>query len=313
MTHPARIDVHQHIVPPAYASWLTGQGISAGGMPIPQWSKQAAMAMMDGQGIRTGVLSISTPGVHLGDAAEARHRAREVNEAAADVVKDRPDRFGFFATLTLPDVDGSLAETAYALDELGADGVILLANSRGHYLGEADFDPLMAELDRRGTVVFVHPSHLPGQAVLEVPAYLADFLLDTTRAALHLVRSGTMARYRRMKVILSHAGGFVPYASHRFAQLSPLSSDVPPSPGDFLDDLRRFYFDTALSASPAALPSLLAFADPTHILYGSDWPYAPEQVGGYFATELDASSDVDSDRRAAINRGNAELLFPRLR
>ena len=169
MSTSNRIDVHQHIVPPAYRDWVNEKGFSFGGIPIPQWELQKTINMMDEHGIATGIVSVSTPGVHFGNDAEARVKAREVNEFAATVAFDRPDRFGFFATLTLPDVEGAIAEAVYALDELHAAGVILLANTRGHYLGEKAFDPLMEELNRRHAIVFVHPSELPGASLPGVP------------------------------------------------------------------------------------------------------------------------------------------------
>ncbi|MEU5263088.1 amidohydrolase family protein [Amycolatopsis sp. NPDC021455] len=107
------------------------------------------------------MLSLSTPGVYFGDVAEARRWAREINEYCAEVVTRRPDRFGFFATLTLPDVDGALAESEYALESLHADGIVLLADNDGRYLGDPEFEPLLASLNDRGTAVFVHPGELP--------------------------------------------------------------------------------------------------------------------------------------------------------
>jgi 6-methylsalicylate decarboxylase len=158
MATVGRIDTHHHVVPPVYASWLKRKGIEAGGLPIPDWSVDSALALMDKYRIQTAIMSISTPGVHLGDDVEAREKAREVNEYAAQVVRQHPNRFGFFATLCLPDVKGSLDETAYLFDKLRADGVVLLANSRGIYLGDKTFDPLFDELNKRKAVVFVHPS-----------------------------------------------------------------------------------------------------------------------------------------------------------
>jgi predicted TIM-barrel fold metal-dependent hydrolase len=309
MADPARIDVHQHIVLPAYAEWLRSRGLDAGGLPIPEWSAQSALAMMDARGIALGVLSVSAPGVHIGDAAEARRMARLVNELAAEVVRAHPDRFGFFATLTLPDVDGALAEAEYALDHLGADGVVLLANAQGRYLGDAAFAPFFAELDRRGVVVFVHPAAPPGPQVPGLPAFIADFLLDTTRAAAELVRAGVMRRHRNLKIILAHAGGFVPYAAERLALTLALLGGRPIE--EVRDELRRFYFDTALS-TPAALPSLLAFAAPGHVLFGSDSPYAPPFVVEHFTTALDGYDGLDAPGRAAIDHDNARALFPRL-
>ena len=119
-----------------------------------------------------------------------------------------------------------------------------------------------------------------------------------------------MRRYRALKIILSHAGGFVPYASHRLA--AAITAETQRPPFEVLDDFASFYFDTALSGSPAALPSLLAFAKPGHVLFGSDWPYAPPIAVGYFTAQLDAYGALDADGHAAIDRGNAEALFPRL-
>jgi len=131
MGRPYRIDTHQHIVPPGYARWMLEKGIRPGGVGLPSWSERSALKFMDRHDVQTGILSLSTPGVYFGDAAEARRRAREINEYSAEVVAARPERFGFFATLTLPDVQGALAEAQYALDTLLADGIVLLANNAG--------------------------------------------------------------------------------------------------------------------------------------------------------------------------------------
>ena len=117
-------------------------------------------------------------------------------------------------------------------------------------------------------------------------------------------------RYPRIRFVLSHAGGFVPYASHRMATTIAhvTGRDLP----DVLEDFQAFHFDTALSSSPAALPTLLAFAQPDHVVFGSDWPYSPTSVVQYFANGLDTYPGLDTARRAAINRDNAASLFPRL-
>ena len=303
---PRRIDTHHHMVPPRYAAWLTERGIDAGGRAIPEWTVPTALALMDDAGVASAVLSVSTPGVHLGDDAEARRWAREVNEFAAAAVAEHPARLGFFATLTLPDVAGAIPEATYALDVLRADGVVLLANVHGQYLGDPAFDPLMATLNERRAVVFVHPSHLPGPAVPGLPAFAADFLLDTTRAALNYAKSGALERYPDLKIILSHAGGFVPYAAERMARIVSPDGQTPGG----IARLRQFWFDTALSSSPYALPSLLAFADPARITFGSDWPYAPAERSLHFTRSLDAYPLTDT-QLLAINRGNAQALFPR--
>ncbi|MEU6676662.1 amidohydrolase family protein [Streptomyces sp. NPDC046925] len=307
---PQRIDVHQHIVPAFYREALAAEGIGeAGGRALPAWSPDTALDVMDLLGTRTAILSVSTPGVgFLRESGQATALARRLNDHVAELCAEHPGRFGSFATLPMPDVPAATGEAVRALDELQADGVTLLANNEGSYLGAAGQEPLWRALDERGAVVFVHPAELPAPAVEGIPPFAADFLLDTTRAAYLLVRNGIIRRFRNIRFILSHAGGFVPYSSHRMAVT--IANDTKRSPLDVLDDFRAFYFDTALSSSPAALPTLLAFAQPGHVLFGSDWPFAPTPAGQYFATGLDAFAPPGPLR--SINRANAEALFPRL-
>jgi predicted TIM-barrel fold metal-dependent hydrolase len=309
MSDMARIDVHQHLIPPEFREALDSHGMS-GWAPF-EWSEEGALAMMDEFSIATGLLSLSTPGPHLGDDAEARQLTRQINERIAGMVKRRPNRFGMFASVPLPDVEGSLEAIAYAYDELSTDGVLLLANTQGIYLGDPKFEPVMAELDRRAAIVSIHPAHLEGRPVPGLHPSLADFLLDTTRAAINLVLHGVTRRYPNIKFILSHAGGFLPYAAHRIATLANVV-DPTVDQGTMLEDLSSFYFDTALSGSPTALPSLDAFVRPGHVLFGSDSPYASSKTIGYFMDNLDRFAGLDEAAHAAVNRSNAEILFPRL-
>jgi len=214
-----RIGVHQHMVPDVYRRWLTAKGVlGVGGVPAPEWSPGAAMSSMDRVGTAKAILSVSAPGVTPATTdAEAADMARAVNDAGAELVKDRPDRFGFFATVPHPETDAAAGEAIRALDELGAQGVILLAYSGDAYVGQGAPAELFGELNRRAAVVFIHPGPLPGSPVPRVPPLAADFLLDTTRAAYLLVRNEVVALYPRIRFVLSHAGGFVPYASHRLA------------------------------------------------------------------------------------------------
>lgn len=307
MASARRIDVHHHVVPPAYRERLLRDGADAGGRGTPDWSPQASLDLMGRNDIETAILSVTTPGVEPWPGQDGRAMARSVNEHCAELAAEHPGRFGFWATLTLPDVDGALAEAAYALDELHADGVVLLANSGGTYLGDPAVEPLLAELGERGAVVFVHPSALPAAPVPGIPPFAADFLLDTVRAATNLVASGTLRRHPDLKVILSHAGGFLPYAAERIAACLEMAGGARGT-AEILDDLRRFYFDTALSASPYSLPGLTAFADPERILFGSDFPYAPAEIATTMTKRLDAAPEID---HAAIDRTNAARLLPR--
>lgn len=310
MATPDRIDVHQHLLSPSYVAWLQSKGIAnAGGRDLPQWTAESALAMMDEIGTATAVLSVSTPGTGpAANEAEAVGIASQVNDFSAELVKDQPRRFGFFATLPMPYIGQAVAEAARALDDLGADGIVLLANTNGTYLGQPEQEELFAELDRRAAVVFIHPAELPGPSVPGIAPFAADFLLDTTRAAYLLVRNGIRRRYPNITFILSHAGGFVPYAAHRMAVA--MVGENAHNPMDSLEDFSTFYFDTALSGSAAALPSLLAFAKPGHVLFGSDWPFAPPPAVQYFTAGLDAYAGITD--HADINRDNATALFPRL-
>ncbi|MFJ4618188.1 amidohydrolase family protein [Streptomyces sp. NPDC088812] len=309
MSDPARIDVHQHLVPPDRGRAMAERA-AALGWPAPAWDVQGAIAVMDRRSIATGLLSFPAPLAAPDDSAGARAGARSVNDYTAEVVKDRPDRFGHFAVLPLPDVDAALAEAARALDELAADGLTVLSSVHGRYLGDPAFEPLWAELDARAAVVLVHPTAPPVAPVPGLPGPLVDFPYDTARTALHLALNGVPGRYPRIRMILPHAGGFLPYAAHRFAVAARFRPDS--TPDGLLSDLRRFYFDTALSAGPAALPSLLAFAAPEHVLYGSDFPMLPEEWGTGFDSGLDEYPHWEPGRLHAVNRGNAELLVPRL-
>lgn len=157
-----RIDTHAHIVPPFYSDLLRTKGLTAGGLAIPKWNAADHVAFMDSLDIQLSVLSVSTPGARFApsDVEEGRELARQLNEYAHQTTVDYPERFQFFATLTLPDVEGSVAEAVYALDTLKAAGVVLMANSFGEYLGSKKFDPLMEVLNDREAVVFIHPNKL---------------------------------------------------------------------------------------------------------------------------------------------------------
>jgi predicted TIM-barrel fold metal-dependent hydrolase len=307
-----RIDTHHHMIPPDYRKALRQAGIDeAGGRALPDWSPEGSLQTMDELGVTTAILSVSTPGTtFLPNPGDAVAMARNLNDYGANLVASQPERFGFFATVPMPHLTEAVAETMRALDELKADGVVLLANNNGNYLGEDGQDDLWAVLDARSAVVFIHPADLPGPTVPGVAPFATDFLLDTTRAAYLLVRNGIRRKYPNIRFVLSHAGGFVPYASHRMAVA--IMAETGASPADTLDDFASFYFDTALSSSAAALPTLLAFAKPGHITFGSDWPFAPVVAGKLFAAGLETYPGLDHAMRDEIDRTNALRLFPRL-
>lgn len=285
------------------------------GVDYPAWDVQTTLAVMDRQGIATAMVSISEPGVYFGNVALARDLARQINEFSARLVADHPQRFGAFAVLPLPDVEAALRELAYALDTLKMDGIGLLTNYRGTYLGDAALDALFAELNRRQVVAFIHPSTPPGtdQPTFGLPPSLYEFTFDTTRMVANLLYSGTLDRYPNLRLILSHAGGTVPYLAKRLTFGPTIGSYLKArAPRNLIASLRRLYYDVAMSASPYALPSLQALVDPSHILFGSDYPFMPEPAVADTVTGLASYEGFDQQAQWEIERENARALFPRL-
>ncbi|RZU37513.1 aminocarboxymuconate-semialdehyde decarboxylase [Streptomyces sp. BK022] len=312
MPNAARVDVHTHVVPPFWGDALPSHGGDPSGWATPAWSPEAHLAYMDDQKIATSVLSLTAPSVVGWQGQARRDMARGVNEYVAELVGRYPDRFGNFATVPLPDVEGAVAEAEYALDELGADGVVLLSNYEGVYLGDARYAPLWEALNRRSAVVFIHPGHPLVSPLPEVPGPLVDYPYDTTRNAVQMVFSGVLNRYPDAKIILAHAGGFVPYAVMRFCELQPALDPEGPTTEELLAKFRLFYWDTALSSGPDAFPSFLAFADHERILFGSDFPYAPAPVAAAFNRLLDTRSGLTDEQKTAFDHGNAKRIFGRL-
>jgi len=267
---------------------------------------------MEQNGIATTLNSISQPGVHYGDAAQARVLARRCNEFMADLAVRFPKKFGSFAALPLPDVDGALEEIAYALDVLHHDGVGLLASYGSSFLGDEQFEPVMALLNERRATVFIHPNYHPSSKSLgmKLPGFLVEFPIDTTRAVANLIFSGTIARFPHIRFILAHNGGALPYLAWRIS-LAPLIDQKFEkfTQEGILAAVRSFYFESAQAAGPAVMAGLAEVTEPDHLLFGSDWPYCPPAVTHVGDTILNApSTGVRADD---IFRANALKLFPR--
>jgi predicted TIM-barrel fold metal-dependent hydrolase len=309
-----RIDVHFHYLSPEYREqMIDAVGGWPDGFPAPHWSADGALAMMDRVGIATGMLSVSSPGIHFGNDAKARVLARSVNEFAARTIGEHRGRFGGFASLPLPDVDGALQEIAYALDTLKLDGVVMLTNFNGVYLGDKRLDPVFDELNRRGAVVFIHPTS-PScwqQSALGYPRPMIEFTFDSTRAVVNLIFSGTTTRCPRVRFIVPHAGGTLPFLARRIAMFARgLAASGSPISAE--EHLRRLYYDLAGSPGSNALAPLLEMTERTHILYGSDYVHTPEAAVSTHLNELLGSQLLSADDFRAIARSNALALFPQL-
>jgi 6-methylsalicylate decarboxylase len=307
-----RIDVHHHILPPSYVRAVgddrIGPLIVAG--KTPEWTPRHSIEAMDRNGIEKAITSISSPGLWFGDVAITRALTRECNDYAAQIRNDHPGRFGVFASLPLPDIEGSLREIAYALDELKADGIGLLTNYDGKYPGDAAFASVFDELNRRKAVVYFHPTQAPccHAHALAIPAATLDFPFDTTKAVTSMLFSGTFARCRDVRFIFSHAGGAIPFLAERIARLEVRPEFRAQVPDGVMFELKRLFFDTALSANKLAFSALLQLAAPDKVLFGSDYPFAPETTMVATIKGL-ANLGLAPDVLRAIERDNAVRLL----
>ena len=304
-----RIDVHHHVSPPAFIAKIVA--LKTGQTPLIDWTPQQSIEDMDAGGVETAVLSVSEPGVWYGDNAVARRLARSCNEYTAKIAGDYLGRFGSFASVPLPDIDGSLAEIAYSLDVLHAQGICLLTSYAGMYLGHPAFDPVLKELNRRGTTAFVHPVR-PSccrNALKHVAPTIIEMPTDTTRAIANLLVHGTTARFPRIHFIFSHAGGTLPMLAIRIRDfiLSTHSAGAPrPDP---ISEMQRFHYDTAQAFNPYALAALTRLVPSSQIVFGTDFPFvtAKETERG-----LRDFGFIPKQLRL-IERDNALAILPTLR
>ena len=310
----AQIDVHCHMISNAYLEAVKAHGMEMDeGFPIPGWDADAHLQFMDEAGIRTSVLTMPAPQPYFGDGAESAAICRKYNEEAAALKALHPGRFLFCAALPLPDVERALEEAKYALEVLGADGVKLASNSYGQYLGDPELEPLMAYLNSRKAVIITHP-HKPSAAndklIAAVPLASYEYLAETTRAILNMVAHDVLVRYPELKVVVPHCGSFLPNALPRFKGLLPVMINQGyMQPVDVDANISRLYFDLAGAATDDVIESLLTITEPSHILYGSDYPYvaAPALVGAKKSLEARLASH-GLDPEDVLSR-NAARLF----
>ena len=310
----AQVDVHSHMIPDSYLEAVKAHGMEMDeGFPIPSWDIDAHLQFMDEAGIRTSVLTMPAPQPFFGDAAESVAVCRTFNEEAAALKARYPERFLFCAALPLPDVQAALREARYALETLGADGVKLATNSYGQYLGDPELEPLMAYLNARKAVIITHP-HKPSAAndrlIAAVPLASYEYLAETTRAILNMVAHDVMVRYPDLKIVVPHCGSFLPNALPRFKGLMPVMvAQGYMQPVDVEANLSKVYFDLAGAATDDAIDALLTITEPSHILYGSDYPYvaAPALVGAKKSLEARLASH-GLDPEDILSR-NAARLF----
>lgn len=304
----ARIDTHVHVLPADYRAEIERHAKVP--FALPPWSREMVDGLMERHEIDAAVLSLSPPGVWFGDQALANELARMVNERTAEIVRSAPERFAGLAFLPLPDVSQALEELAYALDVLKLDGVSLLSNVAGTYHGDPAWDPLWAELERRGAYVMLHPTAPPHALPLpQHPIWMYEFPFDTTRAVVNLIYSGTLERSPAVRLQVAHLGGTASFLAHRIASLETREPEkATQAPHGALSALARLYYDTGLSNNDVALTATRCVAPIDRIVFGTDWPYADLPERGDPAPGL---AVLGADR-ARVDAENAAALVPRL-
>ncbi len=310
------IDVHAHFLPPMYLEALQEAGLTQldGGMPVPHWSPTQALALMDEVGIAGAVLSVSSPHLNFVSQQEAINLCGAINNYAAELKQQHPDRFGAYAILPLPAMDASLAELDRALNELQLDGVALPTHTEGLYLGDPALAPLLEALNDRDATVFIHPTSpcCFESFGLQLPAPMIEFPFDTTRAAASLIYSGSLTKFSRINFILPHGGGTLPFLAPRIAAVGagPYLGDRSIKPAEVMALLSNLYYDTALSVTPTQIASLRDLAPISQILYGTDFPFAPE-ARVRMADEAFAALSLTREDQNKIRQYNARPLFNR--
>ncbi|PVH73618.1 aminocarboxymuconate-semialdehyde decarboxylase [Cadophora sp. DSE1049] len=329
-----KIDVHAHIVPPFYreACLKTGHG-NPDGMPgVPEWNEEAHLELMRTTNISKTIVSISSPGVHLSATTDTefnKQLCQNCNDFASDLVRRHPTKFGFWATLPLPDVEAGLAEITRVIDGMNAVGFVMETNNHGVYLGDPSLDSVFKELNRVKAKVFIHPTtpcfqHMNSagehahKSVTFLPQYpnpMMEFMFDTTRALINLFASGTIARCPDITFVIPHAGGALPPILQRCCAISTtlLKTGLDMSLQVVKKTFReQFYFDLAGFPFPDQIHGLLRIAGPERLLYGSDWPFTPSAAVDGLAKPMSVGlKDIfeDDGVREGIYLGNAKRLI----
>ena len=306
-----RIDIHHHWHPPPIRDAFGGLSMGAS-WPDVDWTVDGALSLMDRFGIHTGILSPRNPRSQV-----SAPLCRQVNELAARLVADYPDRFGAFTMLPQFDVNRAVDEAVYALDTLELDGVLLNASVDNVYLGAPELEPLMVALSQRNVVVLIHPTSpfYFDDLGLDLRPSVMEYVFETTRAIMNLVVSGTLEHYPDIRFITAHAGGTAPYIAARLAEQGErfLSDLRERAPKGILSYLKAFYFGTAQATSSYSLNALLELVDVSHVVFGTDLPVSPPALISDSDAVLRSYRNLTRDDLNRIERGNALELFPRLR
>ena len=307
------IDVHLRLIPQFYreAVYAAGKGPAIG--RYPDWSPQLALELMDKHRIALAITSIAQPGVGFLPDDKALGFVRRCNDYGADLIAQHPRRFGCFGLLPMHDMNAAIAEARYCLDTLRFEGISLFASYGERFLGDAAFDPLMTYLDSVKAVVHIHPGLHPSSRTLTLqwPGFMIEYPFDTTRAAVNLLFSGALERFPNIRLILSHAGGTLPFIAWRLSVAPMIDARLKQrSREEIFAGLKSFWYDNALASGPQSMGALAQIAAKERIVFGSDWPFCNERVVSEEVADFTAPDFLAPETVAMIARGNALALFP---
>jgi predicted TIM-barrel fold metal-dependent hydrolase len=299
-----RIDVHGHFSPPNLFKAMLAQGRQN----FADWTPEKALEAMDESGVATAITSVPP---HY-DLETVDQDARPANEFAARFLADHRARFGVYAFLPMPHVDATLREIEYAYDTLKLDGVGMYTNYGDKWLGDAMFNPVFEELNRRKAIVFSHPTSLgPSQfAQLLTGDGAIQEQTDTTRAIANMIFGGAASRYPNVRMIFAHGGGTMPYLIERFTNMGRGARYKEILPQGFSGAASKFYYDTAWTSNPVAMGALTKVVPLSQIMLGTDYPARTiaDHVKG-----LKECGVFTDQQLGQIERENALALFPRFK
>ena len=322
------IDVHTHMLNEAYIRLLKkhgkhysvkkvvgGQtGIHRDGAPFMtltpgMFDYEARIKAMDAAGVDIAIVTLTSPNVYWGSASASLEAARVVNDDMAAQQKRYPERIRFMCSLPWQHAKLALGELKRACDELGAVGVMVLANIDGVSLTDKKFSAIWREIDRRELSVLVHPTAPPGTKDLDVVKYnliaSVGFMFDTSLAVARMIFDGFFDRYPKLKIIAAHGGGALPYFAGRLdichANMPAARIKISAPPSSYL---RRIYYDSVVFQQ-ASLELAIAVGGEDNVLYGSDYPHNIGDMKGCLA-RVDA---LPTARRAAVRGANAMRIF----
>ncbi|CAD6448423.1 718eb788-366e-4817-b320-026ba66f0043 [Sclerotinia trifoliorum] len=318
ITQPSRrlekIDTHHHMIPPVYLERIKQEPKGPDGVLFPTWSPQISLDFMARNSISTSILSFA----HT--ALEDPLLCQEINIYAHNLRLQYPTKFGFFATIpaiTVSSIPDVLSSLKFCYKKLNPEGVTLFTSYDGKYLGHELFQPIWEELNRVNAVVFIHPianSLTPPSLVhpFLIPP-IADFTHEITLTACSLIYSNTLFSYPNLKIILSHAGGTLPYISSRVANLAYDASIGVKTPEQFMREARSFYTDLAANSYSGPVEYVESWLGPGKTTYGSDFPFIRERTTVGELSFLDGWIYKNGEEGKAVMRQTALDLFPRLK